>query len=488
MVKRIGVIALLLVMFPTIAFAQVNSGESNVVGKGVVHTGLKTTPVTEPGWVYIEAIPSSGVNGMRLIKYTEDLNNPKVVETKDFAVSEKNKRLDILCQGQYKVEFYIGGREKGSSRIYVIGPEAVCDKDEPYYSFGGSEKPIPTDPPTGGDGGGDDGNGGNDGGGSGDGSGNDGSDGDGSGDDGSNGSGGNDGGSNGSGDGSGNGDGSGGSGGGCDSCAILECPGWSDYMDKLDDIKKAIPAAPNWDKVADTFRDSIAPKIKSDLSDVLGKAPTPPAAPSKPSKPSKPNDLDDNGIKAPEGNEIPKGGDFDQDKIKNEAPKIEEREDPTGGFEINNPIDSLPSQDEFKDNVPDEGEAKLPEDPEELENKAPIPPEKENEAPVPDEKENAAPKPDEEPNKAPSPSEGENKAPTPTEDPTPAPKPDESENKAPTPSDGGATAPVPGGGSWEGGNSWPMPGTNGGGSAPIPGGSSGSAPIPRESGNPPLPK
>lgn len=487
MLKKIGVIALLLVLFPATVFAAVNSGESNVIGKGVVHTGLKTIPVSEPGWVYIEAIPSSGVNGMRLIKYTEDTNNPKVVETKDFAVSEKNKRLDILCQGQYKVEFYIGGREMGSSRIYVIGKEAVCDKDEPYYKFGGPEKPIPKDPPGGGDGGGDDGNGGNDGGGSdGDGSGNDGSDGNGSGDDGSNGSGGNDGGSNGGGDGSGNGDGSGGSGGDCDSCGILDCPGWSDYMDKLDDIKKAIPAAPNWDKVADKFRDSIAPKIKKDLQDVLGRAPTPPAAPAKPSKPSKPNKLDDNGLKAPEGKEIPKGGEFDQDKIKSEAPKIKEREDPTGGFEINNPIDALPSQDEFKDNVPDEGEAELPEDPEELENKAPTPPEKDNEAPTPDEKENSAPEPDEEANKAPSPSEGENEAPTPTEKPSPAPKPDEGNNKAPVPDDSGGSAPVPGGGEWEGG--WPMPGTDGGGSAPIPDGSSGGAPIPKESGNPPLPK
>lgn len=162
----------------------------------------------------------------------------------------------------------------------------------------------------------------------------------------------------------------------CDACAVFECPGWDEYMAKLDGIKGAIPAPPDWDKVAGTFRDTIAPKIKQDLQDVLGTAPTPPSAPTAPSiqepsvpstpdlpssdvpdapaAPPKLDGVDDGGIQAPTGKEAPGLGDsgFSSDDIKSSAPKIEERQDPTGGFTITDPMAGLPSQDEYQQLVP----------------------------------------------------------------------------------------------------------------------------------------
>lgn len=302
-----------------------------------------------------------------------------------------------------------------------------------------------------------------------------------------------------------NDNGSGGNNGSCSSCDIMSCPGWSDYMGKLDDIKNAIPPAPNWSQVADTFRDKIAPQIKQDLSDLLGKAPNPPSAPSKPNKPNMPSGLDDGGLKAPTGNDVPSFN-FDENDIKNGAQKIPEREDPTGGgFDILDPIGGLPSQDDFKNNIPKEGNVAIPKPPEELENPVPVPPEKENIAPKPEEQENVAPKPNEGSNVAPKPDEGsniapkpeeqENIAPKPNESDNVAPKPEEQENVAPKPNEGNNIAPTPG----KGENSpIPLPGKQendrppipGGGNSsyPVPGDQLGNPPIPNESGRPPIPK
>lgn len=275
--------------------------------------------------------------------------------------------------------------------------------------------------------------------------------------------------------GGGNDGGNSGGDGGCSTCDIMNCPGWSDYMGKLDDIKNAIPPAPNWGSVADTFRDSIAPKIKSDLSDLLGKAPNAPSAPGKPNAPKMPTGLDDGGIKAPTGKDVP-SFDFNENDIKNESEKIPEREDPTGGgFDILDPIEGLPSQDEFKDNIPNEGEVAIPKPPEELENIAPKPDEVENVAPKPEESENVAPKPD----------EGSNVAPTPSEQENVAPKPNEGSNIAPTPGEGeDSKIPIPG---KQEDDKIPIPdgGNNG---YPFPGEIGGSAPIPNESGKAPIPK
>lgn len=243
--------------------------------------------------------------------------------------------------------------------------------------------------------------------------------------------------------------------GGCIGCDLFNCPGWSQYMGKLEEIKSAIPPAPNWQEVANTFRDTIAPRIKSDMEDLFGYAPIPPNAPNPPGAPALPGDLDNRGIQAPTGQEAPglEDSTFSSDDIKNGAPKIPEREDPTGGFKINDPIGGLPSQEEFIENAPVEGEAPLPANPKDPENIAPNPPEGDNLAPSPNEGDNYTP---------PNPSEPENKAPA---DPT------EPENIAPTPGDTTGTAPVP----------------NESGTAPIPGDTNGSAPIPSESGTAPLP-
>jgi hypothetical protein len=248
-----------------------------------------------------------------------------------------------------------------------------------------------------------------------------------------------------------------GGGDGCSSCQMFSCPGWSDYMQGLQDIKNAIPPAPNWQSVANIFRDTIAPQFKADLASVIGTTPDPPAAPAAPNSPGMLDDLDNRGITEPTGNEAPGLGSstFDANDIKNQAPVIQERQDPTGGFTILDPIAGLPSQDEFKNNKPNEGTANLPGNPKEGDNIAPNP------------KEGA--------NTAPNPKEGENKTPA---------NPKESENIAPKPKEGSNTAPNPGGST----NPFPIPGGNNG-TAPIPGNNGGTAPIPKNDGSTgPLPK
>ncbi|MFC5732170.1 hypothetical protein [Cytobacillus gottheilii] len=218
--------------------------------------------------------------------------------------------------------------------------------------------------------------------------------------------------------------------GSCDSCQVFECPGWDEYMGGLEDIKNAIPPAPNWKDVADTFRDSIAPKIKQDMADLLG------SAPSKPAAPSLPSGVNDGGFKnsAPTGSEAPGLGDTDFGTIKDEAPVIEEVPDTTDGFEINNPIDTFPSQEEFLENVPEDFDNPAPAAPEDNIGSPPTPPDV-----------------------------GDGVAPI----------PDDSSGNAPIPGDQGGTAPLP---SDDGGNA-PMP-TDPGDSAPIPGDSDDTFPIP----------
>lgn len=186
----------------------------------------------------------------------------------------------------------------------------------------------------------------------------------------------------------------------CDSCALLKCPGWGEFMGKLDDIKAAIPPPPNWSQVADTFRDSITPKIKEDLKEVIGEAPEPvmpnlPPVPEAPEPPPPLDPLDDRGLEAPTGEEAPglEESTFTPDDIKKEAPIIQENSDPTGGFKIDNPIDGLPSQDEFKKNIPSEGTAPLPKAPKDPDNFAPIPPDQPGTAPIPTQPTNTAPIP-----------------------------------------------------------------------------------------------
>lgn len=226
----------------------------------------------------------------------------------------------------------------------------------------------------------------------------------------------------------------------CDACALLSCPGWGDFMGKLDDIKAAIPPPPNWPVVADVFRDSIAPQIKADMADLIGTIPEPvlPTLPKPPNLPTAPPMLEDvkTDIEVPTGQEAPglEESTFNEDDIKNSAPIIQEREDPTGGFKIVNPIDSLPSQEEFIKNKPNEGDAPLPGNPKELENISPTP-----EEPI-----NTAPTPGDTGDTAPIPGDAGNVAPLPGTDTSTAPIPGVGNDKAPIPGGGGIySAPTP---------------------------------------------
>jgi hypothetical protein len=208
----------------------------------------------------------------------------------------------------------------------------------------------------------------------------------------------------------------GGSGEGCIGCELFSCPGWGEFMGGLEEIKNSIPPAPDWQVVAGTFRDIIVPQIVTDLGNMLGSTPEPPPAPVAPVAPSLPSGLDDGGITAPTGQEAPGLGEstFDSNDIKNEAPTIIERPDPTGGgFSILDPVEGLPSQEEFTNNQPNEGTAAIPANPTEGDNVAPIPGDTTDTAPIPSES-GTAPIPGEVGETAPIPNES-GTAPIPTE-------------------------------------------------------------------------
>lgn len=249
-------------------------------------------------------------------------------------------------------------------------------------------------------------------------------------------------------------DGGGSDGGGSNCGCLFNTPGWQDYLDKIDDVIGAIPPAPNWDNVADKFRDSIVPSLIGGVGDLLGSPPGNIPAP------SYPPGLDDGNLKEPTGREADGLDGFDAGDVKDNADGIDVREDDSGGFDINNPIENMPEQETF---IPNEPENPTPEDPEEPENPAPTPEEPENPAPTPDEPENVAPTPEEPEIPAPTPEESENTAPTPEEPEIPTPTPGEEENEAPVPNEPGTGYPMPGGG---------------GGSYPMPGGSTGDYPMP----------
>lgn len=261
----------------------------------------------------------------------------------------------------------------------------------------------------------------------------------------------------------------------CDMCELFKCPGWADYMAKLDGIAGKIPAAPNWGQVADTFRDSIAPQIKKDLADVIGRTETPttpnyPGAPSKPSAPSKPGAPSQpggltGGLDAPTGQEAPGLDGFNSGDLKDAAPDIKQNEDPSGGFNIIDPIGSMPSQEDFIKNADGTEPVEKGQDP--VEPKWQMPPdftEPKYEMPTYDEPTFTEPKindPNINYNNAPAPDGGtaspDYKEPTYTAPridyesmPTPSasgssPEIQSQYDRAPTPNQGGESAPLPGG-------------------------------------------
>jgi hypothetical protein len=190
----------------------------------------------------------------------------------------------------------------------------------------------------------------------------------------------------------------GGNGDGCIGCDLFSCPGWQDYMGGLEDIRNAIPPAPDWQVVAGTFRDTIVPKIVMDIENMLGSTPEPPPAPVAPVAPPLPSRLDDGGITAPTGQEAEGLQDavFDSTDIKTQAKQIIERPDPTGGgFSVLDPVEGLPSQEEFIRNLPNEGTVALPGNPKEEANVAPNPGDTTDTAPIPSDDTGAAPIPTE---------------------------------------------------------------------------------------------
>ena len=238
-------------------------------------------------------------------------------------------------------------------------------------------------------------------------------------------------------DGGGSDSGGGSSGGGSNSCTItnscdvFSCPKWDEYMGKVNEIIDKIPNEPNWQNVAETFRDTIAPKIKSDMTNVIND--TLGRAPDLPNVPSELPSTDDGGITAPTGKEADGLGDssFSSKDIKNGAEDIEVREDDSGGFNIENPLETIKDPPIFK--------------PKEDENKAPVPDEQENKAPVPDEQENKAPVPAEQEYEAPIPegSDTDWSVPIPDDSNTEAPIPDEGEWEVPIPEDNYDSVPIP---------------------------------------------
>lgn len=412
---------------------------------------------------------SHGITKLRITQFS--YGYPKeVVETVTWNVEENSTVwVDMTCMGDTSFEFLdsagnVKGIEtRGQSESYLGGgtcqpgktikPSDYNEEKNQYASdtFGGT-KPKLNNPPTADGSGGkgetgykgiDDGtNNGGDNGGT-DPGGNDGSDG----------------GDNGGGDDSG-GDGSDGS---CEACKVLECPGWDEYMDKIDDIAGKIPPPPNWDEVAGKFRDTIVPKVIDDLGDLLGRAPA------KPTPPPIPDGIDDRGFKnsEPKGQEAPGLGDTDFSKIKDQAPVIKENEDNSDGFNILNPVENLPSQDEFKQNLPNEIDNPTPDPPKENNGNAPMPNDNIGNAPVPEDSSGTAPIPNDSGGRAPIPGESGGNAPL----------PGNNGGTAPIPGNNGGTAPIPG----NNGGTPPIPGNNGG-NAPVPGGNNDSFPMPKIGG------
>ncbi|GAE32869.1 hypothetical protein JCM9152_4459 [Halalkalibacter hemicellulosilyticusJCM 9152] len=123
-------------------------------------------------------------------------------------------------------------------------------------------------------------------------------------------------------------------------------------MSKLDQIRDAIPPPPDWNQVARTMRDTIVPRMIDDLGDLLGTAPPPPSRPNdirldNISSPSQPpiddysGQLDNQEPEMNSNQELEDSG-YSADDVRNQAPEIEFQEDETGGFDIIDPIGSLP--------------------------------------------------------------------------------------------------------------------------------------------------
>lgn len=143
----------------------------------------------------------------------------------------------------------------------------------------------------------------------------------------------------------------------CEVCAVFECPAWDQYMGYLGELANNIVG------------DITIPEIPE------------------PDRPSPPNIFDilngvdeRNDVQKPTGQEDSQLNDatFNANDIKNDAQEIPFRDDPTGGFNIVNPLENLPS-DGSTAPLPQETETTIPEESGE-QGSAPIPSEPEGEA------------------------------------------------------------------------------------------------------------
>lgn len=116
----------------------------------------------------------------------------------------------------------------------------------------------------------------------------------------------------------------------CPGCEMFECPGWADYMGKVDEIIAGFP----------TITDAIANQTATIRDEIVGQ---PPSLPSEPSQPASVDTYDFENS-APAMTENPDLGNsgFTLTDLENDAPVIEFREDPTGGFNIVDPVEALP--------------------------------------------------------------------------------------------------------------------------------------------------
>lgn len=156
----------------------------------------------------------------------------------------------------------------------------------------------------------------------------------------------------------------------CDPCALLNCPGWDNYMGKVDQIIGAIPPPPNWGQVAETFRNAIVPNLISEMGSMLGSAPAPPTPP--PDMPGISVGAITNNPPSPQTVPNLKESGFNKGKLEAESPQIEFRQDDSGGFDIKDPVESIPDSPksdpipgetdpgEWGENMPKEQEAKPP--------------------------------------------------------------------------------------------------------------------------------
>lgn len=101
-------------------------------------------------------------------------------------------------------------------------------------------------------------------------------------------------------------------------CCIFECPGWEDYLGTLYDVAAFAVGTAEAPPVPELERPEMP-----NIFDIL-------------------NDVDQRNPEKPTGQDGMGDTPFDADDIKNGAPEIPVREDPTGGFNIVDPLTTLP--------------------------------------------------------------------------------------------------------------------------------------------------